>query len=488
VPDPSTIRGLPRTFSLEILTPEDLERIHNETLGILERVGVALTAPRLADGLVAAGAQIDAGGGRVRFPSSMVEEALGQETGPALLAARRPEADLHLDGSQGYLSVDGCAAEIIDLDDGSRRPSTKSDLSISARLADALPEISLIWQPVAARDVPASVKSLHEVHAQVTNSSKHIQVMTAVTPEAAEGVVEIARVVAGGSDELRRRPLISAFQCSLSPLAYENGALEAAVVFARAGIPCGFVVMPIACATAPATVAGTLVQANAEILAGVVALRALSPGAVSFYGSCATVMDLRSGAAACGGPEDLFFQMATAQLARRYHLPSLVGTFATGAKTPNWQAGLENGLSGFASCLAGADILAGAGLLFGAGVFSLEELVLDCEIFSLLRHLVSAASPRWDDGSMATLEAVGPGGHFLDQRHTLQTMRQQWMPRLFDRTGWEEWAEKGQAGPREAARERTLQILADHVPLPLEEGLDAAILAIIEAHERQNGD
>jgi trimethylamine--corrinoid protein Co-methyltransferase len=180
--------------------------------------------------------------------------------------------------------------------------------------------------------------------------------------------------------------------------------------------------------------------------------------------------------------------MATAQLARRYHLPSLVGTFATGAKTPNWQAGLENGLSGFASCLAGADILAGAGLLFGAGVFSLEEMVLDCEIFSLLRHLVSAASPRWDDGSMATLEAVGPGGHFLDQRHTLQTMRQQWRPRLFDRTGWEEWAKKGQAGPREAARGRTLQILADHVPLPLEEGLDAEILAIIEAHERQNGD
>ena len=116
MPDPSTIRGLPRTFSLEVLTPEDLERIHNETLGILERVGVALTAPRLADGLVAAGAQIDAGGGRVRFPSSMVEEALGQASGPALLAARRPEADLHLDGSQGYLSVDGCAAEIIDLE------------------------------------------------------------------------------------------------------------------------------------------------------------------------------------------------------------------------------------------------------------------------------------------------------------------------------------------------------------------------------------
>jgi trimethylamine--corrinoid protein Co-methyltransferase len=488
MPDLPAIRALPRTFSVEVLTPEDLERVHHETLGLLERVGVGLTAPRLADDLVAAGAKVDAGGQRVRFPAAMVEETLGRDGGPALLAARRPAADLHLDGRQGYLSVDGCAAEIIDPENGSRRPSTKRDLATAARLADALPEIGLLWQPVAARDVPVAVKPLHEVHAQLTNTSKHIQVMTAVTPEAAKGVVEIARMVAGGEEELRRRPLISAFQCSLSPLSYEDGALEAAVVFARAGVPCGFVVMPIACATGPATVAGTLVQANAEILAGVVALRALSPGAVSFYGSCATVMDLRTGAAACGGPEDLFFQMATAQLARRYGLPSLVGTFATGAKTPDWQAGMENGLSGLSSCLAGADILAGAGLLAGASVFSLEEMVLDCEIFSLLHHLVTAASPRWDDGSMATLEAVGPGGHFLGQRHTLQTMRRQWMPRIFDRTGWEEWEEKGRPGPREAARERVRQLLDQHVPMPLEDGLEAEILAIIEAYERQEGD
>ena len=189
-----------------------------------------------------------------------------------------------------------------------------------------------------------------------------------VTPRMAEGVVEIARVVGGGREALRRRPVISAFQCSLSPLAYEEGALEAAKIYAEAGIPCGFVVMPISCATAPATAGGLLVQSNAEVLAGIVAQQLLVPGAATFYGSCATAMDLRSGAAACGGPEDLLLQMASAQLARRYGVPSIIGTFATGAKVADWQAGLENGLSAMSSCLAGADLLCGAGLLFGARV------------------------------------------------------------------------------------------------------------------------
>jgi len=343
----------------------------------------------------------------------------------------------------------------------------------------------MLWQPVTARDMPRQTQSLHELHAQLSNTSKHIQMMTAVTRRMAEGVVEIARVVAGGGEELRLRPLISAFQCSLSPLSYEEGALDAARVYAEAGIPCGFVVMPISCATAPATAGGLLVQSNAEVLAGIVALQLLVPGAATFYGSCATSMDLRSGAAACGGPEDLFLQMASAQLARRYGVPSSIGTFATGAKTANWQAGLENGLSGLASCLSGADLLCGAGLLFGARVFSAEEMVLDCEIFSLLRHLMTPAAIAIDDAIPAVIEEVGPGGHYLGATHTLANMRQQWMPRMFDRATWEEWELNDRSGPREAAAEKVKSVLETHQPLPLDEAMEMEILRIIDNYERQ---
>jgi trimethylamine--corrinoid protein Co-methyltransferase len=307
-----------------------------------------------------------------------------------------------------------------------------------------------------------------------------------VTPEAAGGVVEIARAVAGGSEKLRRRPIVSAFQCSLSPLMYEEGSLEAAVVYAEAGVPCGFVVMPISCATGPATAAGNLVQSNAEVLAGILALQALSPGAITFYGSCATVMDLRTGAAACGGPEDLFLQMASAQLARSYGIPASIGTFATGAKSPDWQAGLENGLSGLVSCLAGADLLCGAGLLYGARVFSLVEMVLDCEIFGMIRHLVDPLSMALDDEMTSVIAEVGPGGHYLSQPHTLAKMRDHWMPQMFDRLGWEEWEAAGHPGPQQAAAAKVESILSTHEPVPLEEGLEKEILGIIHAYERGN--
>jgi trimethylamine--corrinoid protein Co-methyltransferase len=484
----SAVHSMPRKYRLDVLSLEEVERVHRDTLTVLEGVGIAVEAEPILGALGEAGARVDRDGKRVFFSGDLVERSLEGIPRDLVFAGRRPGADLHLDGNQGYLTVDGCAAEVIDLDSGERRPSTKKDLELASRLADALPEIGLLWQPVSARDVPRRAQSLHELHGQLANSSKHIQMMTAVTAEAARGVVAIARLVAGGAEELRRRPILSAFQCSLSPLSYEGEALEAARVLAAAGVPCGFVVMPIACASAPATVAGTLVQSNAEILAGIVALQLLVPGAATFYGSCATVMDLRSGAAACGGPEDLFFQMSSAQLARRYGVPSIIGTFATGAKMADWQAGLENGLSGMASCLAGADLMCGAGLVHAARVFSLEQMVLDCETFALLRHLFSASTVTAEDSAVEVIRAVGPGGHFLGEAHTLANMRRQWMPRLLDRASWEDWEASGRSGPREMAAERIRSLLEAHEPEPLDSKLEEEIVGIIEAHERRTGD
>ena len=483
--DREPIQFLPSSLRLDVLTQSSEEKVHEQTVQVLAKVGIGVPSNQIRQTLEEAGATADHQNQRVFFPIALIEQALASLPERVILASRAPGQDLDLDGQRSFLSVDGNAPEVLDPETAQRRASTKEDLARISRLADALPEIGMLWQPVTARNVPRQSQSLHELHAQLTNTGKHIQMMTAVTARMAEGVVEIARVVAGDSESLRQRPVISAFQCSLSPLAYEEGALEAARIYAEAGLPCGFVVMPISCATAPATAGGLLIQSNAEVLAGIVAQQLLVPGAATFYGSCATAMDLRSGAAACGGPEDLFLQMASAQMARRYGVPSIVGTFATGAKIANWQAGVENGLSGLASCLAGADLLCGAGLLFGARVFSPEEMVLDCEIFSLIRHLVSPATLEIDDSILGVIEEVGPGGHYLGTQHTLAKMRQQWMPKMFDRTTWEEWEESNRSGPREAAAERVRDLLANHEPPALEEAKEMEILRIIDTYERQ---
>jgi len=473
---------LPLTNRIDVLPEPAIERIHKGTLRVLDRVGVEVRSDAVISRLEAAGAVADHEAGRVRFPAEVVEAALAQAPHALLFAGRDPACDLMLDGSHGYLAVDGNAAEILDLETNERRASTKADLAQISLVADALPQIGFLWQPVAARDTPIDVQPLHELHAQFSSTSKHIQLMTSTTPEQARGAVEIARILAGGEDALRNRPVLSAFMTSLSPLTYDGPPLEAAAVYAAAGVPCGFVAMPIACATAPATLGAMLVQSNAEILAGVVALELLVPGARSFYGACGTVMDLRTGAAACGGPEDLIVQMASAQLARRYGLPSNIGTFATGAKAADWQAGVENGLSGMASWLGGADMLCGAGLLYGARVYSIAELVLDAELFDLIRHLGDGIGVSDEELALSVIEAVGPGGHFLGQAHTRTHMRRQWESKIFAREPWEEWEAAGRPEPRERARERAHQILAEHRPEPLLPGAEERIQEVIASH------
>jgi len=243
--------------------------------------------------------------------------------------------------------------------------------------------------------------------------------------------------------------------------------LQAAFVFAAAGVPTGFVNMAIACATGPATLAGSMVLTNAELLAGLTLLQLFYPGAPTFYGSCSTVMELRRGGVTAGGPEDALLQAACVEMARFYRLPSCVGTFATGAKELDWQAGVENTLSGLVSLLSGADILYGAGLLHAAKVFSYEQLLLDCEIFDILRH-VSAGIPV-DEESLAVevIEAVGPGDHFMEQEHTRAHMREIWQPVLLDRMPLEAWREAGRPTALGRARERAREILATHQPEPL---------------------
>ncbi len=484
-PPDARVLPLPHSANVSVLPPRAVERIHAGTMRVLEEVGVEVRSDALVTALGLAGAHTDPETRRVFFPESVVRDALALAPRELLLAARDPACDLVLDGKDGYLTVDGNAAEILDLDTDERRASTKDDLAQVSRVADALPQIGFLWQAVAARDTPIETQPLHELHAQFANTSKHIQLMTAVNTEQARSAVQMANIVAGGQRELRERPVLSAFQCSLSPLTYDGGPLEAATVYAEAGVPCGFVAMPIACATAPATPGGTLVTSNAEVLAGIVALQLLVPGARTFYGACGTVMDLRSGAAACGGPEDLFFQAASAQLARNYGLPSSIGTFATGAKSAGWQAGVENGLSVTASWLGGADMLCGAGLLYGARVYSIVELLLDAELFDYLRVIASGFAVTEEDLALEVIEAVNRGGHSLATAHARANIRRRGQSQSFGRETWEDWETGGRPDPRTRAKERARQILEEHEPMPLAAGVLDDIEGVIAEHEHR---
>jgi trimethylamine--corrinoid protein Co-methyltransferase len=476
---------LRRGPGVTVLPEGDLERIHEASLRVLEETGVEIGPGVIARRLEAAGATVDDETGRVRFPRALVEEAMRHAPRELLLAARDPDCDLRVDGTAGWLSPGGHAAEIIDPETGDRRPSTKADFAAIARVADAVPQMGLLGPSVTALDVPAVGRLLHELHAQYANASKHVQHMAADI-RTAEGTVDIARIVAGGERQLRERPVLSALVRSRSPLACEGEALEAAVAYAEAGVPCGFMVAPVAGAASHATGAGSLVLAHAGALAGVVTLQLLVPGAPTFSGTDGGVADAASMTAISGGPEDLRFRMALTELAHRNGLPVQIGTFATGAMTPDWQAGLEGGLSSLTAWLAGADLLSAAGALGGARVFSLANMLLDTELFDLVRQVPLGFEMDEEAMAVEVIEKVGPGGHFLGEGHTLRHMREAWMSRFMSKDTWEAWEESGRPEPPSRAAERALELLASHEPAPLPPGVEERILEVIAEHERDH--
>ncbi len=470
-------------LSLNILTPDEVRRLHTATLDVIASVGVRFPSARALDILEAHGAAVDRATQIARIPGHVVEEALAKAPPAYSLAALDPALDLPLDGRHSHLGTDGCGVEVLDAFTGERRRSTLQDVSDAARVADALDAIAFHWTPVSAQDCPPESRSLHELLAIWEVSRKHVQTESIVTVPEARAAVEMAAALAGGRAELRRRPVLSIMQCTLSPLAHDGGSLEAGLVAAEAGLPVGYMTMASCASTGPATLAGNLVVGNAEVISALALMQMAHPGCPVYYAAAQTAMDLRTGAYTGGGPEDYLFGAATNRLADFYNVPLSMGAFATGAKEPGWQSAVDNAFSAFMAVSTGADMLLGAGLLYGSRILSYEMLVMDAEIWSLVRAMHRGIVVDDETLALDAIRAVGPGGNFLAHKHTKKHMRALWLPTLMDRRPYGVWEEK-RDGAREWAREKAQALLRAHHPAPLDPRLAAELRRIIATLEQ----
>jgi trimethylamine--corrinoid protein Co-methyltransferase len=467
---------------LEILSPAEVARLHTATLDVIANVGVRFPSARALDIWEAHGATVDRERQIVRAPGELIEAALRNAPPTYSLAARDPAQDLPLDGQHVYCGTDGCGVEVLDIHTGVRRRSALQDVADIARVADALEEVAFHWVPVSAQDRPAATRSLHELRAIWNNSTKHVQTESVYTIPEAQAAVEMAAIVAGGRDALRRRPVLSLMQCTAPPLGHDGGSLEAALLAAEAGVPTGFMTMAACLTTGPATMAGNLVVGNAEVISATALIQLAYPGAPVFYAAAQTASDLRSGAYTGGGPEDFLFGAAQNQLADFYHLPLSMGSFATGAKTPNWQAGVENSLSTFMASIVVSDMLLGVGLLHGSRIWSFAQMLLDCEIYALVHKTLDGIVVDDDTLALDAIRAVGPGGNFLTQRHTRKHMREIWLPKYMDRRPYNAWEEHGD-GAADWTLAHAGELLARHQPDPLDAAIDAELGRVIAALE-----
>jgi trimethylamine--corrinoid protein Co-methyltransferase len=472
-------------LSLNILSSEDVQQIHTATLDVIESVGVRFPSPKALDIWEAHGAIVDRDTMVVKAPGQLIEDALKQAPPDYTLAAREPEQDLPLDGNHVFVGTDGCGVEVIDLESGQKRRSCWQDVADIARVADYVEEVAFHWVPVSAQDKPPESRGLHELLAVWENSTKHVQTESVYASETeARAAVEMAAAIAGGREALRERPILSIMQCTAPPLGHDGGSLEAGLIAAEAGLPVGFMTMTSCASTAPVTLVGNLVVGNAEVISALALMELAYPGVPIYYAAAQTTMDLRTGGYTGGGPEDHLFGAATNVLADFYNVPLSMGSFATGAKEPNWQAGIDNSLSTLMASVVMSDMLLGVGLLHGSRIWSYEQMLMDCEIFDIVYKMMQGIVVDESTLALDVIRAVGPGGNFLKQKHTKKNMRQLWLPKYVDRRPYEVW-EQEQDGARDWARAEAQRILATHQPEPLDAKLSAELRRIIVSVEKR---
>jgi trimethylamine--corrinoid protein Co-methyltransferase len=471
-------------LSLDILSLEEIRRLHTASLDVIESTGIRFPSKRALDIWEAHGAKVDFNTSIVKAPGHLIEDALKLAPPKYSLAARNPGQDLPLDGNHVFLGTDGCGVEVLDINTGQRRMSAWQDVADIARVGDALEEIAFHWVAVSAQDYPAKTRGLHELRAIWENSTKHAQTESIYNEWEARAAVEMATIIAGDRDTLRRRPVLSIMQCTAPPLGQDGGSVEAALIGAEAGLPVGFMTMAACLTTGPATMAGTLVVGNAEVISATALIELAYPGTPVFYAAAQTASDLRTGAYTGGGPEDFLFGAAQNKLADFYNIPLSMGSFATGAKEPNWHAGVENSLSTFMASVVMSDMLLGVGLLHGSRIWSYAQMLMDCEIFSIIAKVMQGIVVDDETLALDTIKSVGPGGNFLAQKHTLKHMREIFVPQFMDRRPYNVWEEKHDDG-RDWALEKARRILNTHQPEPLDPAISSELKKIIASIKAQ---
>ena len=466
------------TGRLRVLSDEEMERIHRGALHILQKVGMWIDCGEALTSLAALGCQVHQETRRVWFPENVVQDCV--ERMRRQYASRTEPVEMpHRYGKVAFtsqplgirqdftVSAGGFPPFIYDLE-GVRRRATLQDVRDSLRLADALDEIDFLGLPCSAQEIPHQLRPVL-MTAELVKHTDKLGGIEAWTVDGVDAIYEMAVVVRGSEEELRRRPVLVGYSEARSPLCLDRNMAEMFIAYIKKGLPQTLDTMPVAGTTAPATIAGTLVLGFAESLAGLVLAYSIDPEACVRVDVTPTLADMRTGLSPMAGPDRLIMLVGAAQMLSEYYgcLGGLHGG-KTDACVPGEQAGMEKALSLLLPVLAGAPAVGTVGQLENLLTFSPLQLVIDAEIARSLRRVVAGFDVTEEALALDVIAEVGPGGSFIDHPHTATVFRREFfLSNLLERSNWEGFFQQELRGLEERARERAREVLRTHHPDPL---------------------
>ncbi len=472
-------------MTVGFLSTNELQQIHDTSINILEKIGIRIVSAKTLDAIRGQpGIRIESDRPVAHISEKAVLHAL--ESAPKTFSVYgRHRSNPLTYGEHGFVTqaVPG-EAHWVEPKTRTRREGSWEDFRRSVKVADSLPNIDIVGAMIQPAEVPVEVRDVHLYAELFKCTSKPVRSWV-YSRKSAQYVLEIARLLAGGSDQLRQYPIVEFGFEPISPLQLPDIALEAAIEFANAGIPITLGPMPQAMATAPVTLVGAVAQGHAEALAGLVVLQLVAPGTPVIYYNSPHIMDPKTANLVFSSPEQVLMGVMVVELGKYYHLPVGINVGLTDAKVPDAQAGLEKGTTMVLGALAGADIFGAMGIAGMDQGFSLPQLIIDDEIIGFVRRVLRGTDVNTESLAYEVIERVGIGGNFLTDDHTLTHWREQfWLPGLCDRSAWDSWHSDGCKTMLDRAIDRQEKILAEHSMDWLDDDMQREIDRIVAAADR----
>ena len=473
------------------LTDADMARIHETALQALEQIGLA-DAPESGVKILTDAGAIQGDDGRIRFPRALVEDMLAIAAKEIVLPGRNPEFDLNLSGAKVHYGTAGAAVHMVDVEGRNYRDSTVQDLYDAARIVNRLDNVHFLQRPMVCRDIADNYEmDLNTIYACCRGTHKHVGTSFTV-PEHVPGAFEMLHMIAGGEEAWRARPFMSNSNCFVvPPMKFATESCEVMEACIRGGMPVLLLSAGMAGATAPSTVAGAIVQAVAECLAGVVYVNALAPGHPAVFGTWPFGLDLRTGAMTGGSGEQALLTAGCAQMHKFYGLPGGAAAGISDSKLPDMQAGWEQMCSNVMAGLAGLNMVyEAAGMHASLLGFCHESLILSDDLIGQAQRCVRGIEVTDGDLALEEIREVCLGkdgkagvGHYLGTEQTLGKMVSNHVyPSLGNRMSPKEWAENDKPDLIENAIAKKVEILSEPSTAELDPALDAAIRAKFNIH------